>query len=361
VHGAKGLEAPCVIVIDGCDVLGPDPRLIPVPLLGGGSLPVWSPGKTHDCGLLAEAREALHERGREEHNRLLYVAMTRAKDRLVIAPFRTSRQDAPEQAWCEMVRRALSATAGALVRTESPFGAADVWRDGSAWPEPAARSAGPSLAALEAPAWLTTAVEAEAEAPARLRPSEALVHRSPGRAVADHAAEARLRGVLIHALLQRLPTLPAERREAAARAYVRARAPRLDAGKGEALVADALAVLRHEALAQLFGPSSRAEVAIAGRVGRAGEERPVSGRIDRLAVLAEEVLVADFKSTAGVPRPAEALPAPHAAQLALYRELLREIYPTRRVRAFLIWTAGPSIQELPEGELERALDLVTAA
>jgi ATP-dependent helicase/nuclease subunit A len=141
---------------------------------------------------------------------------------------------------------------------------------------------------------------------------------------------------------------------------VRARAPRLDAGKREALGADALAVLRHEALAELFGPSSRPEVAITGRVGHAGEERPVSGRIDRLAVLADEVLLADFKSTAGVPRPEEALPTAYAAQLALYRELLREIYPGRRVRAFLIWTAGPSIQELPEGELRRALDLVTA-
>jgi ATP-dependent helicase/nuclease subunit A len=187
------------------------------------------------------------------------------------------------------------------------------------------------------------------------------VHRSARRVIAEETAEARLRGVLIHALLQRLPTLSVERREAAARAYVRVRAPRLEAAKGEAVVTDALAVLRHEALVELFGPTSRAEVAITGRVAHAGEERPVSGRIDRLAVLADEVLVADFKSNASVRRPEEAPSATHAAQLALYRELLREIYPGRRVRAFLIWTAGPWIQELPEGELKRALDLVTAA
>src|SRR5690606_31159890 len=87
VHGAKGLEAPIVVLIDGCEVLGRDPPLLQVPARHGTTVPVWSPGRTHDCDVMGEARASLHAKGMEEHNRLLYVAMTRAKDRLVIAPY----------------------------------------------------------------------------------------------------------------------------------------------------------------------------------------------------------------------------------------------------------------------------------
>jgi ATP-dependent helicase/nuclease subunit A len=87
----------------------------------------------------------------------------------------------------------------------------------------------------------------------------------------------------------------------------------------------------------------------------------ISGQIDRLAVLDGEVLVADFKTTARPPKPGQAPPQPYVAQLALYRTLLAEIYPGRRIRTFLIWTSGPVIHELLEPELESALSLIKAA
>ena len=91
-----------------------------------------------------------------------------------------------------------------------------------------------------------------------------------------------------------------------------------------------------------------------------GEATSVSGQIDRLAVLDGEVLLADFKSDARVPGPARPAPAAYVAQLALYRRLLQQIYPGRWVRPFLVWTAGPSIQELRPKELDQALDRLTA-
>jgi ATP-dependent helicase/nuclease subunit A len=87
----------------------------------------------------------------------------------------------------------------------------------------------------------------------------------------------------------------------------------------------------------------------------------VSGQIDRLAVLDSEVLVADFKTTARPPKAGQPLPPSYVAQLALYRTLLAEIYPGRRIRAFLVWTSGPVIRELMEPELESALTLIKAA
>jgi ATP-dependent helicase/nuclease subunit A len=120
------------------------------------------------------------------------------------------------------------------------------------------------------------------------------------------------------------------------------------------MVADALSVMGHPELSPLFGPGSRAEAAIVGTVRTASGPAAVSGRIDRLAVLEGEVLLADFKTSERPPAPDEPLPPAYAAQLALYRTLLREIYPAHRVRAFLIWTTGPSIREL-DGDAALAL------
>ncbi|HEX2554393.1 MAG TPA: double-strand break repair helicase AddA [Microvirga sp.] len=364
VHGAKGLEAPVVILIDGCQVFGPGSPLVPV-VSDPETLemiPVWSPGKAYDCAAIAEAREAHRIHQIEEHNRLLYVAMTRAKDRLVIAPFMTSARETPAEAWCEMVRKGLVLKAGGLVRRTAPYGEIEVWHEGEAGTEEREAVSDP-LPAHEAPAWLHAPVEPEPEPAPPIRPSGALgaaerIHR-PGDGPA--APQARLVGTLVHALLERLPGLPFERWADAARAYVSARAPAFDTGRRESVVRQALGVLTHEALAPLFGPGSRAEAAIAGRILTASGAVPVSGQIDRLAVREHEVLIADFKTTARPPDPDVPAPAAYVGQLALYRALVAEIYPDRPVRAFLVWTAGPVIRELAEEELAGALALIRAA
>jgi ATP-dependent helicase/nuclease subunit A len=362
VHGAKGLEAPIVILIDGCDVLGRDPPLLQLQARKG-AVPVWSPGKGYDSDVMAQARETLHAKGLEEHNRLLYVAMTRAKDRLVIAPYLTGRKDSPQEAWCEMIRHGLLEKTGGFELGEAPYGPISVWRDGSPLARIAAESEVAPLDPIEVPDWLTLSAIPEPEALPPIRPSSALgaADRMARPGDGPYAPDARLRGTLVHALLERLPGLPPERREALARAYVKARAPRLRADLHEAVVANALSVLSHEDLRPLFGEGSRAEAPIAGRIETSAGEIMVSGQIDRLAVLDGDVLVADFKTTARPPRPGQPPPHSYVAQLALYGMLLREIYPAKRVRAFLVWTSGPVIHELSDAELRSALALIKAA
>ncbi len=364
VHGAKGLEAPIVILIDGCEVLGRDPAILQLRTKNGGTVPVWSPGKNSDSSVMAEAREILHAKGHEEHNRLLYVAMTRAKDRLVIAPYLTGRKDSPQEAWCEMIRHGLVAKAGGLQLDEAPYGPIEIWREGS----PLARtlvseSDVAPLEPLAVPDWLTASARPEPEPLPPIRPSSALgaAERMTRPGDGPYAPEARLRGTLVHALLERLPALAPEHRETMARAYVRARAPRLPAELRESVIANAVGVLDHADLKALFGPGSRAEAPIAGKVMTADGDLMVSGQIDRLAVLENEVLVADFKTTARAPRPGQPAPRSYVAQLALYRMLLSEIYPDKRIRTFLVWTSGPVIHELMEPELESALTLIKAA
>lgn len=364
VHGAKGLEAPIVVLIDGCEVLGRDPALLQLRTKNGETIPVWSPGKNSDSSVMAEAREILHAKGHEEHNRLLYVAMTRAKDRLVIAPYLTGRKDSPQEAWCEMIRHGLVAKAGGLDLDKAPYGEIEIWREGSPLARTlAAESDVAPLEPLAVPDWLITPARPEPELLPPIRPSSALgaAERMTRPGDGPYAPEARLRGTLVHALLERLPALATEHRESMARAYVRARAPRLPAELRESVIANALGVLDHTDLKALFGPGSRAEAPIAGKVLTADGDLMVSGQIDRLAVLENEILVADFKTNARVPVPGQPPPRSYVAQLALYRMLLSEIYPDKRIRTFLVWTAGPVIHELMEPELESALTLIKAA
>jgi ATP-dependent helicase/nuclease subunit A len=113
--------------------------------------------------------------------------------------------------------------------------------------------------------------------------------------------------------------------------------------------------------AALFQQGSRAEVSIAGRVPRSG--RPalaVTGQVDRLVVTASEVLIVDYKTNHAPPGTPGEAPAGYLRQLALYRQVLRQIYPDRAVRAALLWTEAPEIMELPAPMLDAELARITA-
>jgi ATP-dependent helicase/nuclease subunit A len=359
VHGAKGLEAPVVVLIDGCEVHGEDPKILE---LDGGTnspVPVWSPSKSWDCAAVARARDAARAKNLEEHNRLLYVAMTRAKDRLVIAPFAGARGESPES-WCAMVRRGLAEAAaeqGSAVETDGPHGPVLVWRDGLAT-SGAATSEGEATSRPELPDWLLSPVEPEPEPAPPLRPSGVLgaAERS-GRAArgAVWAAEARRHGILVHALIEHLADLAPSDRQGAALAFLGARASRVAGEERDRIVADAMRVLDHTALAELFGPNSRGEAPLVGEIPDpvSGEPRPVSGQVDRILVGTDEIVVADFKT--GARRAGAPVPPSYLGQLALYRALLSEAYPGRRVRTLLVWTSGPEIVEPDAEALDAAL------
>jgi ATP-dependent helicase/nuclease subunit A len=365
VHGAKGLEAPVVIVLDDAGAqAGRLSALLELTDDRGAPLPVWAPSKELDCAPLAAARDAAKARAGEEANRLLYVALTRAESHLVIAPFLNhADREEPETAWSTMVRVALAETPGP-VEADLPYVAgALVWRenaDGSS----ATADAGPGAAEApapgpgEPPAWLFAPAAPEREAPPPLRPSNALsaADRRPRPADKPFVAQARLRGTLIHSLIERLPALPEAARAQAAQAFVAARARGLPEEARAAIVADSCAVIADPRLAPLFAPGALAEAPVAGRVRLPdGVEIPVAGQIDRLAITDEAVFFADFKTVARPPAPDAPLPETTRAQLALYAALLARIWPDRRIEARLVWTAGPTVRAVTPAELEEGL------
>ncbi len=216
---------------------------------------------------------------------------------------------------------------------------------------------------IEIPAWLSRNLEAAAARPQALAPSGAPKPAAwVARTRSDGETKALLRGALAHRLMQSLPDFPPERRAEAARRHLDRAAPQWEEPERDGLIARVLAVLGDSRFAALFGPGTRAEVPIRGRIARAPRAPLlVSGQVDRLAVTDTCILIADYKTDRPAPRRPEAAPAPYVAQLALYRAVLEKIYPGREIRAALLWIDSLELVELPAPALDAALaELLTA-
>ncbi len=358
VHGAKGLEAPFVILPDTTS-LSPmrDSLVWDDTVIAPAALPLLvASGKfsTRVAALTAERRRETDE----EYNRLLYVALTRARDRLLICGWQgKTAKDLPEKCWYETVKRGM----GLLGATANPLYG---WGDALSFsapqretPKPDETKSAPATTALpdfagSAPHWRATPPAAEPARPTPLAPSRPEgvelgtlpAARSP---LLGGPPETKFRrGTLIHALLQHLPSLPPEARHDAAHRYAASAAAGIS-NPGHA-ADQALAVLADPALAPLFGPSSRAEQPVQAVIGN----QVVAGLIDRLAILPDMIVIADYKTGRGAPASAALTPRRYARQMAAYRAVLQALYPGRPVRCLLIWTEDAIVHELPETLLD---------
>ncbi len=362
VHGAKGLQAPLVLLPDTTS-LPPDDGALAWTRdpLSGIELPLWAPRKDFHCAALQQVRDDGAAARTAEYNRLLYVALTRAEDRLVVCGWQ-GRRDADPSCWYHLVKRGLQslqpaatpfrAWAGEFLVHDSPQRAAV---PAASDPAAAAGTAPPAWLG-QAPDWRPHAPPPEPSLPRPLAPSRpegvafGPVPRaaSPLRQVTPGGDRFR-RGTLMHTLLQHLPTLPPETREAAALRHVSGAARDLTPAEAAALVREALAVMATPALAALFGLGSVAEQPLTGLVANL----VVSGRVDRMAVLDDRVLVADFKTGHDAPPDVADTPVPYLRQMAAYRAVLRLIWDGRPVVCALVWTRGPTVTVLPDWLLDR--------
>jgi ATP-dependent helicase/nuclease subunit A len=363
VHGAKGLEAPVVIMAD--TTTSPSDtqrlRLIQLPQGNGGKAVVWAGRKADDPPAVVAARAAMLEETEHEYRRLLYVAMTRAADQLIIAGCMPgNRNSVREDSWYDLITRGLKNSGLALQEIPGPNGVVkrfarpeDAAAVSSAFAEPA------TTTPIALPEWLRTPARSETSTGHLLRPSDPA--NNDGRQVRAGEsillrAKALKRGTLVHRLLQSLPDIATESRRAAALAYLARNADGWTEEEQRTLAEGALALIADPRFGHAFVVDSRAEVSIVGRLDREG--RPpvlVSGQIDRLVVTESEVLILDYKTNHAPPKtPAEA-PSGYIRQLALYRAVLAKLYPQKLVRAALLWTETPELMEISAPALDAAL------
>ncbi len=362
VHGAKGLEAGVVFLVDTTSSPSDTQRLrlIHLPSGNGGEVVVWAGRKADDPAAVATARSAMLEETEAEYRRLLYVAMTRAADRLIISGCMPGNMNNVRAlCWYDLVRRGLAGSGLQEQTIETPDGPIKRYsRPEDEAPVASVPAATTASKPVELPAWLRTTVSLDAPTGDPLRPSDSggASHRVWSGEAAASRARAIQRGTLVHRLLQSLPDLAAERRRNAALTYLLRNAADWNEAERTSLADSVLGLISDLRFAAVFGETSRAEVPIVGRIALRGRAPAfVSGQIDRLVVTPDEILIVDFKTNQAPPRTAGEAPQAYIRQLALYRALLGKLYPQRRLRAALLWTETPELMEISAPALDAEL------
>ncbi|MEM7239062.1 MAG: PD-(D/E)XK nuclease family protein, partial [Pseudomonadota bacterium] len=352
IHGAKGLEAPVVILPDTVDRAAGSARPVLLPNDPGAenSLIIWA-GKTEtDDRATTAARTIAKAREEAEAKRLLYVGLTRAEDWLILCGA-GKRQDA-DKSWYGRLEAAAVAFGGQP--DVAPDGLDGVLtRIGPALPETS--PAGPSSAAQVFDEHVRDPWISRAPREARLRriaPSS--LAPKGGRSAhgnLEDPEQARVRGLAVHALLERLPEVPDGHRETQVDQILAEFIPHLP----DALIAEvrieAEAVLNERSFADIFGPDSLGETLVTIPIAEPGFV-PMQGRIDRLLVQPGRVLIVDFKTDQHAARTMDETPLSYRAQLGAYLSAIKAIYPDRLVEAGLLWTRTRELLVFPGPDLE---------
>jgi ATP-dependent helicase/nuclease subunit A len=372
VHAAKGLEAPIVFLVDSGGAPFSDahlPRLIPFDAKawhGRGYL--WRASADIANSVSKAINDGLAEKAEEEYRRLLYVGMTRAEDRLILCGYRGVRPASP-QIWHRLVSDALcdhckeiehpmgfTALRHQVTEGRGPLSPAECLSaaPGEPAPEPLPPLPEPPRALSRlSPSGASMLLPGGHEPPAP-RPSP--VFNAAG--APSFAVE---RGLVIHRLLQSLPGLPPSAREAAAVRFLARAGAGWDDAERERAWTSVRTVMEQPEFAPVFAEGSRAEVSVMGEISLRARGYEVSGQIDRLSVTKDRVLIVDYKTNRPPPLTLSEVPPAYVAQLALYRTLLRTIYPDRAVWAALLFTEAPVLIAVPDDAMDASLERLTAA
>ncbi|MFD1611354.1 double-strand break repair helicase AddA [Sphingomonas tabacisoli] len=349
-HGAKGLQAPVVILADA--TTDPDAnrrnRLDWRVEWLDEPLPMFRPRKDELAGSLADDLAEAERKDREEHWRLLYVAMTRAEERLYVGGALGPRAKGvpPEHSWYGAVGRGLNA-----LGVEPDEDGRVEWAGSAPQPPAPVRGADakPASTPGSLPDWARRPAPVEARPPRPLAPSSIGIDEAADPPPGPALRAAAERGRLLHALFERLPAIPAQRRMESADRWLATAAGVADAHVRATLTETVCAIIADPRFADVFATDALAEAPLAAVV----EGQVIAGKVDRLHVSNERVLVVDFKTNRRAPATLADAPESHLKQMAAYAAALAQVFPDRPVEAALLYTAGPTLLALDADTLRR--------
>ena len=348
VHGAKGLEAPVVILADATADparLGRTPITLEMEIGANGVAPLLRPKKEERCPPFEELIIADEKRDLEEHWRLLYVALTRAADRLIVGgvapkPKKDGSEARPVNCWHVAVERA-------LIALDAEAADHGKWGRGLVYGEAAparkrAKAEKTERPKVTLPAWALRPAPPEARPPRPLAPSAIAADDQSSPPPSEAMRAAALRGTWIHQLLERLPGVEPDQRPTAADRWLERSAGLAGVEERREIVEQVCGILADDNFSALFGEGSLGEAPLAATLP---DGRVIAGTVDRLLVEEQRISIIDFK-TGRVPGSEAEVPKGHRAQMLAYADALAVIFPGREIRAALLYTAGPKLIEV---------------
>lgn len=334
VHASKGLEAPIVFLPDTANV----PRIQDVSKFlweEEKQIPFYLASKPR-TGMARSVWDGARTKQMQEYRRLLYVALTRASHRLYIGGWElTRKQPDGDQSWHNLITNGLKTSEPHAQNADGRI----VWEDPPI-AAPEGKTAPPDRSKIIVlPTWAKEnppeeKISASPLAPSRLGPESPTA--TPDRSFA--------RGRIIHRLLQSLPDVEESKRGEAAKRFLSHPQHQLNSAQQDEILSEVLKLLNRPDYVPVFGKDSRAEVPLAGTV----DGQNFSGQVDRLVVLRDEVWIVDYKTNRPPPPDAASVPNIYRQQMNAYRAIVAAIYPSRKIRCFLLWTYAPAFMEVPE-------------
>ena len=361
VHGAKGLQAPIVILPDTMRVTRGAANKADTRLLWPAStalpLPLFAPRKDMEPQIYRDAKDHEAARADEEYRRLLYVAMTRAEERLYVGGYAAKRTPM-EDSWYFDVKKGFESLRGSAYFTEHEDGTLIYDRPRVKEPDKVAQD---HKAVRERdneapPAWLHRDAPPEAAAPGMIVPSRlSNDDKSDGESFSEGGVPVNspisadnqyrfLRGNITHKLLELLPEIPPDKRKKAALNFTRRYGAALPAATQSDTAEEVLRILEHPEFSAIFGAGSIAEVALSGLVD---DKNVMSGQIDRLLITPRQIMIIDYKTNRAPPASPADIPAIYINQMRSYCQALQAIYPQRSISCALLWTDGPELMVIP--------------
>ena len=345
VHGAKGLEAPIVILPDTTK----RKRELRGDLLPADDGVFWKPKSNVMPQSLRDVQEELLIAQDRERRRLLYVAMTRAENWLIVAAAGETGED--DESWHATVQGAMGHLDSVDHKTD--FGtikrfSRENWDAGPVIATPAKQQTAPATPNFGATL---------PDIPTSLKPLSPSdlggAKIMPGDTHSDASTLALAWGNIVHLLLEILPQADPNTRMSLATNIAKNHP---DAGlipNLDDLIDETIATLDAPDLAWVFN-TGLAEVPISATLQDLQNKR-ISGIIDRLIVTDTDVISIDYKTNRITPETPDQAPLGLIRQMAAYRDALHQIYPTHRIRTVLLWTKTRKLTELPDTLLDTAL------
>ena len=380
IHGAKGLEAPIVFLADTTTIPSDNTRTRPKLLWPDGDrvVPLWVPrSDLENKKFIAERQKAEIERDRE-YRRLLYVALTRAADRLYVHGYQNKKNRSSE-CWYDLIKDGITENLKndiSLLDKDAKETTTEDEENIIQFHVPqTARAKNDGMKPVKkarrvgVPAWARNMPQSPGAPVKTFRPSDAgqkssndnqikksVNVPSPLTQFNEHAGKKI--GTIVHGLLEFIPNLPEKERKSATAAYLAKPGFGLYKKTQDDLSKQVLSVINNPEFAGLFGKNSRPEVNITGMIEQNGEKKKLSGQIDRLVITEKEVLIVDYKSNLKIPKTDEDIPDMYVTQMAAYRQALKEIYPDKKIKCLLLWTRESKMQEVPEKMMNKAVQVI---